>query len=61
MSTKQHRRITKQVRMGVENHRKLKTDAFMNGIKMSDLLDNILELYYSYLDKSVDNETKKCF
>lgn len=42
MSTKTNRRITKQVRVGIEAHKKLQALAKFEQITMSQLLDEII-------------------
>jgi len=53
MSTKrQNKRITKQIRVSEQFHRKIKLEAVRKGKTISKFIDKIIEKYFKYENKS---------
>lgn len=48
--------ITKQVRLEIDMHHKLKLHAFQNDMKISDLLYLIVNNYFNNLNKQTNEE-----
>ena len=54
MSTKIQKRETKQVRVGIGNHKILKLRAIEKGTTISQLLDEVIHYYFVVNDKQID-------
>lgn len=54
MSTNQQKRITKQIRVEIELHKKLRTESFHMGITTSKLLDIICQEHFMRKDQERD-------
>ncbi len=46
-----HKRITKQVRVGIEYHYKLKIEAAKSGLTISELNDRTIDFYFTQRNK----------